>query len=198
MIGIYHPGTSLIHRAPSGLKLLLLLVFTSVLLIYRSPTAMAVAFGILLVAYAIAQIPVRVALAQLRPLRWIVLILFAFQWWLGGITLAIVVVGTLILAVSAAALVTLTTPLEKMLATLERMLRPGQRLGINSERIALVLALTIRVVPVITQIVTQVRDARRARGLDRSVRALVTPVVIRTVGYSHELGDALIARGLDD
>jgi biotin transport system permease protein len=34
--------------------------------------------------------------------------------------------------------------------------------------------------------------------MERSVRAYVTPVVIRTVGYAERLGDALVARGVDD
>jgi biotin transport system permease protein len=69
---------------------------------------------------------------------------------------------------------------------------------VDPERVALLLTLTIRVVPVINGLVHDVRDARRARGMERSVRAYVTPVVIRTVGYAERLGDALVARGVDD
>ncbi len=198
MIGIYSPGHSILHRTPTGAKLLLLLTFTSALLIFRSITTMGIAAVVLLVAYVLARIPLRLAMTQLKPLRWILPILFAFQWWLLGIESATLITSTLLLAVAAAALITLTTPVSAMMATLERMMRPGQRWGLPAERIALVLALTIRVVPVIADIVNQVRDARRARGAERSMRALVTPVVIKTVGHAHELGDALIARGLDD
>ena len=198
MIGIYYPGTSWLHRAPPGLKLVMLLLFTTTIVIFRSLPVLAGAALLIFIAYTLARIPMGLALTQLRPLRWIVLLLMAFQWWLLGWERAIEIVGTLVLAVAAAALITLTTTTTAMLATLERMLTPGRFIGVDIEKVALVLTLTIRVVPVIADIVGSVRDARRARGLERNARAFVTPVVIRTVGYSHDLGDALIARGVGD
>ena len=198
MIGIYHPGTSWLHRAPPGLKLVILLLFTTTIVIFRSLPVLAGAALFIFIAYALARIPMGLALKQLRPLRWIVLLLMAFQWWLLGWERAFEIVGTLVLAVAAAALFTLTTTTTAMLATLERMLTPARFIGVDTEKVALVLTLTIRVVPVIADIVGSVRDARRARGLERNARAFVTPVVIRTVGYSHDLGDALIARGVGD
>jgi len=198
MIGIYYPGTSWLHRAPPGLKLVMLLLFTTTIVIFRSLPVLAGAALLIFIAYTLARIPMGLALKQLRPLRWIVLLLMAFQWWLLGWERAIEIVGTLVLAVAAAALITLTTTTTAMLATLERMLTPARFIGVDIEKVALVLTLTIRVVPVIADIVGSVRDARRARGLERNARAFVTPVVIRTVGYSHDLGDALIARGVGD
>ncbi|MDP4675311.1 MAG: energy-coupling factor transporter transmembrane protein EcfT [Candidatus Nanopelagicales bacterium] len=198
MIGIYYPGTSWLHRAPPGLKLVMLLLFTTTIVIFRSLPVLAGAALLIFIAYTLARIPMGLALTQLRPLRWIVLLLMAFQWWLLGWERAIEIVGTLVLAVAAAALITLTTTTTAMLATLERMLTPARFIGVDIEKVALVLTLTIRVVPVIADIVGSVRDARRARGLERNARAFVTPVVIRTVGYSHDLGDALIARGVGD
>jgi len=198
MIGIYYPGTSWLHRAPPGFKLVMLLLFTTTIVIFRSLPVLAGAALLIFIAYTLARIPMGLALTQLRPLRWIVLLLMAFQWWLLGWERAIEIVGTLVLAVAAAALITLTTTTTAMLATLERMLMPARFIGVDIEKVALVLTLTIRVVPVIADIVGSVRDARRARGLERNARAFVTPVVIRTVGYSHDLGDALIARGVGD
>jgi biotin transport system permease protein len=61
-----------------------------------------------------------------------------------------------------------------------------------------VLALTIRAVPVLTATFEQARDARRARGLERSARALLVPLVVRTVRHADQLGEALVARGVDD
>jgi biotin transport system permease protein len=198
MISVYMPGTSLLHRAPAGMKLAALLAFTTLLLVFRSPLAVAVGTIVVLLAYALGGFTPRIALAQVWPLRWIVLVLFPFQLWLGGWQAAVSIVGTLVLAVALAALVSLTTTTTDLLATLERILSPVRLLGWDPARIAFVLTLSIRVVPVIYAQFGDVRDARRARGLERSVRAYATPVVIRTIGYSRSLGDALVARGLDD
>lgn len=198
MISIYVPGTSLLHRTPAGVKLAALLVFTTLLLVFRSPITVATGTIVVLFAYALGGFTPRVALAQVWPLRWIVLLLLPFQLWLGGWQAAVSIVGTLILAVALAALVSLTTTTTDLLATLEKILYPVRYLRWDPARIAFVLTLAIRVVPVIYGQFGDVRDARRARGLERSLRAYATPVVIRTIGYSRKLGDALVARGLDD
>lgn len=198
MIGVYRPGTSLVHRLPAGAKLLALLAFTTALLVWRSPLAVGVGLAVLVVAYALAGFGPTVLVAQVWPLRWIVVVLLPFQWWLGGWRAAVAVVGTLVLAVAAAGLVSLTTRMSDLLAVLDRVLAPLRHVGIDPERISLLITLAIRVVPVMLAIMHEVRDARRARGADRSLRALANPVVVRTVGYSQRLGDALVARGVDD
>ncbi len=198
MIGVYRPGASILHRLPAGVKLLGLLVFTTAVLIWRSPITVAIGLFVVAVGYLSAGYSPRVLLAQVWPLRWIVILLVPFQWWLGGWRSAVAIVGTLILAVAAAGLVSLTTRIVDLLAVLDRVLSPLRRVGVDPERISLLIALSIRVVPVMLELVDTVREARRARGAERSLRAFATPVVVRTVGYSQRLGDALIARGIDD
>lgn len=198
MIGLYRAGTSPLHRAPAGLKLLVLLLSTTALVVVRTPSALAVAALAVATAYAAAAIPPRVAWRQLRPLRWFILLLAPLQWWSGGWRAVVVAVGTLIVTVLAAALVTLTTRVSALLDVIERAAQPLRRFGVDPERIALVLALTIRAVPVLAATFDDVRDARRARGLERSPRALLVPLVIHTMRHADRLGEALVARGVDD
>ena len=71
-------------------------------------------------------------------------------------------------------------------------------LGVDAERVALVLALAVRAVPVVTGLAAEVRDAQRARGLGASPRAYAVPLVVRSLRHADALGEALVARGLDD
>ena len=48
------------------------------------------------------------------------------------------------------------------------------------------------------ELVASVTQARRARGLGFSLRALVVPVIVGALRRADALGDALVARGLDD
>jgi biotin transport system permease protein len=194
----YQPGTSLLHRAGAGAKLLGLLVFSTVLVAWRSPVTVLVSFALVAGLYAVAGFGIRTLVSQVWPLRWVVLLLFPFQWWTAGWEMAISVVGTLVVAVTGASLITLTTRVTDLLDVIARVLRPARRIGIDAERVALLLALTIRAVPVIAATLNEARDARRARGLERSTRALVTPVVLRTIRHADRVGDALAARGVDD
>jgi biotin transport system permease protein len=128
----------------------------------------------------------------------VLLVVAVFQVVLVGWRPAVVVVGGLLLSVALAALVTLTTRVTAMLDAFVRVLAPLRHVGVDPDRVALVLALTVRCIPLLAGIVHDVADARRARGLGWSVRALVTPAVIRALRSADALGEALIARGVDD
>lgn len=198
LTGLYWPGDSVLHRAPAGLKLALL----AVLLIPVSgwPTWPLVAGAAALVAcgYVAAGVGLRRIAVELWPLRWFVVVLVPYQLWAVGLSRALLVVLSLLAAVAAASLVTLTTRLSALMAVVVALARPLRVIGVDPARVALVVSLAIRAIPVITSFVEQVRAARRARGIERDVRTLLTPVVVRSVRYADRVGDALAARGLDD
>jgi biotin transport system permease protein len=190
---IYFPGTSVLHRCPAGVKLLLLAALLAVTV--RYPVPMLVPTALL---YALARIPWRVALAQVRPLWMLLLVTGALQVLTAGWQRAVDITSGLLVSVALAALVTLTTRITAMLDVLVRVLRPLRRVGIDPTRVALLLALTIRCVPMLAGIVTAVREAQLSRGAGRNPLALAVPVVIRTLRAADALGEALTARGLDD
>jgi biotin transport system permease protein len=194
----YQPGTSALHRSGAGVKLLGLLVFSTALVALRSPVTVLVCFGAVVGLYAVGGFGVRTLVSQVWPLRWIVLPLLPFQWWTAGWQVAVTVVGTLVVAVVGAALISLTTRVTDLLDVIARLLQPARAIGVDPERVALLLALTIRAVPVIAGTLQEAGDARRARGLEHSTRALVTPIVVRTIRHADRVGDALAARGIDD
>jgi biotin transport system permease protein len=194
----YQQGTSLLHRSAAGVKLIGLLVFSTSLMVWRSPVTVLVCLVVVVGLYGIGGFGVRTFASQVWPLRWIVLFLFPFQWWTAGWQAAVGIVGTLVLAVVGAALISLTTRVTDLLDVISRLLQPFRVVGVDPDRVALLLALTIRAVPVIAGTLQDARDARRARGLERSTRALVTPIVVRTIRHADRVGDALAARGIDD
>ncbi len=195
---MYVPGTSLLHRAGAGTKLVGLAATLLILAGWRTPTGVGV-IAVVAVGLALAvRVSGSVLLAQLRPLRWVVPILAAVQLWVSGPASAVVVAGSLVVATLLAALLTVTTPVQELLDTVVAALNPLRRFGVAPERVALVLALTIRSIPVIAELATQVSDARKARGAERSLRAFAVPLVIRTIRHADRLAEALAARGYDD
>lgn len=199
MIGLYRPGTSLLHRLPAGVKLLILVVSIVVAtVLVRTPVQVGIVALVVAVLFTVARIPVKVALAQLRPVLWMLLIIALFQVIITSPTRAVVVCGVLLISVALAALVTLTTRVTAMLDTVTRALGPLRRIGVDPERIALMLALAIRCIPILATIVHEVSEARKARGLQWSMTALATPVLVRALRTADALGDALVARGVDD
>ena len=197
-LGLYQPGSSVLHRISAGWKLAGMLLAVVAVVLLRQWWQLATAAGIVTLLYAAARIPPRVAWSQLRPLKYLIPILAALQIWLADWQTAVRVCGTIVLAVAIAALVTLTTRVSDMLDALVPVLRPLSRVGVDPDRIALLMAVTIRCIPLVAGIVTTVTEARKARGLGFSVVALGAPVVIRSLRAADALGEALIARGADD
>ncbi|MEU4572151.1 energy-coupling factor transporter transmembrane protein EcfT [Nonomuraea sp. ATR24] len=198
LAGIYVPGSSPLHRLPVGVKLLGLAVCCTVLVLLRSPWAMGAAALVTAGLYALSGVGAAAAWAQIRPVRWFAVALFAVQWVMAGLPTAAMLTSRLVLAVALAALVTLTTRTSAMLATLERGLRPARRLGVDPFRLSLLLSLTIRTVPVMAGLAVRVREAQRARGVEWSLRAFAVPLVVSALRHADALGEALSARGLDD
>ncbi|MGU3431878.1 energy-coupling factor transporter transmembrane component T family protein [Actinomycetes bacterium M1A6_2h] len=199
MIGLYRPGTSVLHRMPAGAKLTgLMVAIIAVLAFARTPLDIAIAAVAVAGLFAVARIRPGVVLAQLRPMVWMLALIAVFQVILTSPSRAVVVCGGILLSVALASLVTLTTRVTAMLDTTARALGPFRRVGVDPDRVGLLLALTIRCVPLLTEIVHEVSDARKARGLQWSVTALATPVIVRALRTADALGDSLLARGVDD
>lgn len=198
LTGVYVPGDSVLHRMPAGAKLLGLLAAGTALLLLGSPVALAVAAAAVALLYAVAGVGAAAAWAQIRPLRWFAPLLFAFQLAVAGLEGAVTVTLRVVLAVALAGLVTLTTRTTVMLACLERALAPARYVGLDPFRLSLLLSLTLRSVPVIADLAARVREAQKARGVERSLRAFAVPLVVGALRYADALGEALSARGLDD
>ena len=152
--------------------------------------------GVLLLAWAGAGL-VR-TLRNLRGLVVFLLLLGAFQLWQQGWLRAVESVGDLLALVLLATVVTTTTPVDAMVDTMTRALRPFRRLGVNPEAVALAFSLMLRAIPATVEIAEETRQAALARGLERSPRARLTPMVIRVVARARMTGEALHARGLVD
>lgn len=197
-IGLYSPGTSVLHRLPAGWKLAALLLVAAGLVALHHPWKLGLAAAVMAALFVTSRVPARLIWQQLRPLRWLLSFTVVFQLVVAGWRPAVMLGGGLLLAVSAAALVTLTTTVTAILDCCGRLLLPLRRMGVDPDRVALVLAMTIRCIPLLVGIVDAVAQARKARGLGFSLLALVAPAVVRALRTADAMGEALVARGADD
>jgi len=195
---LYVPGDSALHRLGVGWKYGVLLLVTLPGLLVGHP---AVSLG-LLAASMLLLATTRAGLGRtlgLPPAMWLFLAMLAgYQVLVGRPDLAVVVAANLVTAVYASRLLTLTTPGPALIDALVAGLRPFRRLGLNPEQVGLAIAVMLRSVPLLLDAFTQVRQAARARGRERNLFALVTPVVVRAVGQAQATGAALAARGLGE
>jgi biotin transport system permease protein len=198
LFGLYIPGGSWLHRIAVGWKYLLLLALTVPVLVVAQPLPSLAGLVASLLLLATARVGLRPAWALPGALWVLLAVLAAYQVIVGRPDLAVVVTANLVTAVYASRLLTLTTPGPVLIDALVAALRPFRRLGVDPERVGLAIAIMLRSVPLLLDTFDQVRQAARARGRERNLFALVTPVVVRAVGQAQATGDALAARGLGE
>ena len=195
-LGVYIPGDTWLHRLGAALKFVLLFVFIiAVTALPTQPWHSFAALVFVLVLYVWARIPARVAWRQLVTLLPVLLFLGVFMVWQNGVQSALTLLIGLLATIAAANLLTLTTPVEELLAALDRALAP---FGHTGELISLTIALTIRLAPLTLATANEVLAARKARGVGFSFSAFGIPLVIRSVRRAKMMGEALMARGAVD
>ena len=198
VLGVYRPGNTLLHRLSPGVKLVAMGVIILVMsLTVRTVPALGEATAGVAAIFALGGIGPLEAWRQLRPLLWMLAFIFVFQVIFNDWQRALVVCGLLALSVALATVVTLTTRTTDMLDAIVRGLRPLGRLGVRTDLVALAMALTIRSIPLMVEVVREVDEARKARGLRPGPRILVAPVVLAALRTADGFADTLTARGLD-
>ena len=188
---------SVLHRLPAGAKLAALVMVGAGVVALPTWWAPLAAMLLVLAGYPAAGLG-REAVRQLRPLLWVVAAVAIFHAVVADGRAAVDVVASLLTVVLAAGLVTATTTSTELVEVTVGVLRPLRRFGADPERAGLMLALSIRSVSVVSALAYEIRDAQRARGLATSPRAFGVPLLVRSLRHGRRLGEALVARGVDD
>lgn len=198
-LSVYVKRDSPVHRMPALPKLGLVVAFIVVATIFAHtiPTA-AVALTVALSGFAVARIPLKVAVAQLLGAVPLLAFIAVIQGLTGDWELGVMLFLQILACVIAATLLTLTTRVSDLMNAFDRLLAPLGRLGLPVATISLAMSLTLRLIPLQVQAVREVMDARRARGASASATAFGVPVIIRTIRRSRAMSDALLARGVGD
>ncbi|WP_239456423.1 CbiQ family ECF transporter T component [Nocardioides solisilvae] len=198
LLDAHRPGTSWLHRLPAGAKLLGMLAAGVVVIVLRGPLTGVGALAVALALVASSGLGLADTLRALRSLLLLGLLVGLYHLLQRSWALAAEQVTDLVALILLATVVTTTTPVDAMLDAIVRALGPLRSLGVRPERVALAFSLVLRSIPLTLAVAAETADAARARGLGRSPRALLTPMVIRTVAHARVTGEALHARGLGD
>ena len=197
VLGIYRPGGSPLHRFPAVAKVLLLVAWAIVAMVFSDPitaSGMALAALMLLVSVLPAPKP------TIRGLTFVVLLAAlasAYQVYRGEYESAIDIGADIIGIFSLSIAITSSTPMSELLDFATAASRPFRRI-IPPAIPGLMFAIVLRAIPEVATIMRQSRDAARARGVNYSPGAVIIPTASRTVGFALDLGAALHARGIGD
>ena len=199
MLSLYVPETTPVHRAPAGLKLAVLALLGLALFATARLVLVAAALVLVLAAGLLwARLPSRALTSQVRAV-WIWLVaLFGFHLLVTGPLVGAVAVLRLLTLVLAAAVVTATTRMTALVAVIEWLTSPLRVFGVRPARIGLVIAMTLRFIPLVSDRAARIREAQAARGAHRMRPAMVVPLLVQVLRMATTVGEALDARGAGD
>lgn len=195
MLGLYRPRSTPMHAAPAWFKVLLLVTLAIVtVMVSDTVTSVGIMCACLLLLGS-TEPPAKATLYAMLGTLAVAGLSSALHVWRGDYARAIDVAADLIGIVALALAVTCSTSMAAMLDFVSAVARPI-RFILPPETLGLMFALMLRALPEVARLYLESRMAARARGLDRSVRAVVFPTTTRTVGFALQLGQALHARGI--
>lgn len=197
MLSLYCPTGSVIHRAPTWLKLLILAVGSIGLFWVPNSYWSALIVGVPVLGYLLARLPARVLGTDVFRISWLVVFLLITQLIFNEPAQAITVVARLTTIILAAQLFTRTTKIQHLITTVEYLATPLKPIGVNPYKVALAVALMLSALGQIVGFIRQVRDAQRARGVRLAPWSWVVPVLVLSLKHADDVADALVVRGLD-
>ncbi len=196
-LGQFFPGNSLLHRIDPRMKLLLSILFIT--MIFTAKTLVSLLFVTLLTFLLpfLGKIPMKTVLKAIKPLRWIILIMMILfvlngsgegyhifvDYRLGflhivisleGIIKAICVsVRIVILVVSVSVILSYTTSPIALADAIEQLLSPLKALHVPIHDFAMMITIAMRFIPILVEEADKIMSAQAARGADFQTGSLV-------------------------
>ncbi|WP_258358879.1 energy-coupling factor transporter transmembrane component T family protein [Moorella sulfitireducens] len=215
-LGQYIPGTSCIHYLDPRAKLLGLFFYGLALLLAPTGITASLTGAAILPVIVLAGLAPSFIWRQLKPLLVFLVIIFFLQVALTpgeiiaaigplritreGLDYGIMALARVFFLIVAASVLMATTDPLALADGLERLLRPGQRFGLPSVELALMLTLALRFVPTLLEEAERIMRAQVARGATfrgsqvKNLMPLIIPLFISAFRRAEGLAEAMEAR----
>lgn len=220
IIGQYYSAKSPLHSLDARIKLVCLTAYMILIFTvgkWLSYALLAVFTALLIM---ISRVPAKAVFKGLRPVLWILVItavinIFAMpgrtvaQFWVlrityEGIISAVLISVRLILIVTTASLLTLTTPPLSLTDAIERLLRPLEKIKVPARDIAMMMTIAIRFIPTLGEELQKIKKAQSSRGAEfesgnivkraKAMLPLFVPLFMNAFRRADALSEAMDAR----
>ncbi len=223
-IGQYVPGSSFIHRLDARVKILLTILYVTVLFLINRPLAYGIfavftGFFILL-----SGVSVKYIMRGLKPMLYILIftavlnlfmtqgatVLWVCPFWSTlkltkeGLTAAGLMLARLVFLVMGTSLLTLTTTPLMLTDGIEKLLKPFEVIKVPAHEIAMMMTIAIRFIPTLSEETEKIMKAQMARGADfesgnllkraKAMVPLLVPLFISAFRCADDLAVAMDSR----
>ena len=215
--GQYYPVKSFVHDLDPRIKIVLTIAFIVAVFLGGSLLgAIPITLFILLAARA-ANLPVKLLLKGIKPLRLILVFTFLLNlFFTAGDTVLLAVWKVrvtleglqtacrfslrLVFLVTGASILTLTTQPVVLTDGMERLMRPLARIGFPAHELAMMMSIALRFIPTLLEEADKIMKAQMARGADfesgnllQRAKAMVPLLVPLFVSAFRRAGDLAMA-----
>lgn len=219
-LGQFYPGESWIHRLDARVKIIWTFVYILSLFLLQSFWGYLPVLVMLSLIIGIAKVPLKFILRGLKPIFFIIIFTFTINMLMTkgtplvslgfftitreGLYSAVFMGARLVLLILGSSLLTLTTKPINLTDGIERLLSPGQKIGIPAHELAMMMTIALRFIPTLLEETDKIMKAQMARGADfetgnlinraKSLIPLLVPLFISAFRIAQDLAMAMEAR----
>lgn len=220
-IGQYYPADSFVHKLDPRFKILAVLAYIIAAFFVKTYIGLFVLLAFLTVAVSASRIPLKVLLRGLKAIYVLLGITFVFNALLSGgqteyfrlwifrltregLVRAVFMALRLIMLITGASLLTLTTAPIALTDGMERLLSPFAKLHFPAHEVAMMMTIALRFIPTLTEEADRIMKAQSARGASfdegglikraKSVIPLLVPLFVSAFRRAEELAMAMEVR----
>ena len=220
-IGQYFPGSSVIHRLDSRVKLVLDILYLVILFTAQSYTGLLLGMLFMVVCYMLARIKLIMILKSVKPI--LPLMIFTgilnvffvkgetplFQWefisiYPEGINTALFMLIRVLTLIIGMSLLTYTTSPIMLTDAIERLLSPLKKIHVPVHELSMMMTIALRFIPTLVEETDKIMSAQKARGAEmdtgglirkaKSLIPVLIPLFVSAFKRANELATAMECR----
>ena len=223
--GQYYPTNSLVHKLDARVKLLLTILFVVVIFFIKSYFGFMLTAFVLVVIILAARVPILSVLKSVRGILFIIIftsllnLFFIKQgdvlvsWQIARTTFVITKTGVhttikmvlrLVLLISGASLLSLTTTPVQLADGVESLMSPLKLIKVPVRDIAMIMSIALRFIPTLFEETNKIIAAQKARGASfdtgnifawaKAMMPVLIPLFVNSFRRADELAFAMDAR----
>ena len=219
--GQYYPSNSPVHRLDARVKLLLTLLFVISIFFIKTYFGFMLTLAVLLIVILLARLPIMSVLTSVRGILFIVVFTAVINLFFikegevlvhsgiimitkTGVHTTVKMVLRLVLLISGASLLSLTTTPVELADGLESLMAPLKLIKVPVRDIAMIMSIALRFIPTLFEETNKIISAQKARGASfdtgsifaraKALLPVLIPLFVNSFRRADELAFAMDAR----
>lgn len=220
-LGQYYPSNSPVHRLDARVKLLLTLLFVISIFFIKTYFGFMLTLAVLLIVILLARLPIMSVLKSVRGILFIVVFTAVINLFFikegevlvhsgiimitkTGVHTTVKMVLRLVLLISGASLLSLTTTPVELADGLESLMAPLKLIKVPVRDIAMIMSIALRFIPTLFEETNKIISAQKARGASfdtgdifaraKALLPVLIPLFVNSFRRADELAFAMDAR----